>query len=132
MINAFYFYRKDIGDGLKYLGVLPRVGESDYTFTYCDDPVLLVGKPKLPHRETPCTTEEVRYSIVDALAPPYGVPEFEELHRIWCEQDGVPIGTGQWELLVAHYNYLASVFKDRRCPLVAFNGNIEIYDRRIL
>lgn len=132
MVSAFYFYRKNLGDGLKYLGVLERVGESDYTFTYCDDPVLLVGKPKLPHRDAPCTTEEVCYSIMDSLAPPHGVPAFEELHKIWCEQDGVPVGTNQWDLLVAHYNYLSRVFKDRKCPLTAFNGNIEIYNKKVL
>lgn len=58
MTNVFYFYRKDIGDGLKYLGTLERVGEVDYRFTYCENPVLLVGKPQLPHRDTPCTTKE--------------------------------------------------------------------------
>ena len=43
MTNAFYFYRKDLGDGLKYLGILERVGETDYRFTYCENPALLVG-----------------------------------------------------------------------------------------
>ena len=81
MTNAFYFYRKDLGDGLKYLGTLERVGEADYRFTYCENPVLLVGKPKLPHRDTPCTTKEVKYSIMDALAPPYGEPEFETIYH---------------------------------------------------
>lgn len=129
--NPFYFYRRDLGGGPKYLGVLERVGEDDYSFTYTENPVILVGKPQLPYRGTPCTTKEVKYAILDTLAPPYGEPGFENLHRLWCEQAGVPVGTGQWDLLVAHYRYLSTVFHDRRCPLVAFNQNIEIYDKKV-
>ena len=132
MANAFYFYRKDLGDGLKYLGTLERIGEADYRFTYCENPVLLVGKPQLPHRDTPCTTKEVKYSIMDTLAPPYGELRFEELHKAWCEQAGVPVGTNQWDLLVAHYSYLSKVFQDRKCPLTAFNWNIEVYDKKVI